>query len=346
MITTAEIARLAGVSRGTVDRVIHNRGRVSAETVEKVERILKQVNYKPNVFARGLVLSKPFRFGVLIPNTSYGVSYWDFPRKGVERARQELSRYRVEVDFFHYDNYSEESFTETFKAMLASPALLDGLLIAPVISKTASILLASLPNEMPYVLFDTEVPGSACLSYIGPDSFQSGRLSAKLMQILVQDPVHIAIIRELPENLHIDERIRGFRSFFNGHQSVQLSLYEADRRANPQVLFEISTSIIENQKDIKGLFFASSTANEAASVLKNRALEKDITVLGYDLTSENQDCLKDGSIDFLISTKPEFQGHQGIYALYRHVVLKEKIEKRIYTPIEIVTKENLDFCTF
>ena len=50
-ITVKDIATLAGVSKGTVDRVLHNRGEVSEASREKVMKIARQIGYKPNVHA-------------------------------------------------------------------------------------------------------------------------------------------------------------------------------------------------------------------------------------------------------------------------------------------------------
>ena len=53
-IRIVDIAKMAGVSVGTVDRVIHNRGRVSEENRKKVQTILEMVHYQPNLMARSL----------------------------------------------------------------------------------------------------------------------------------------------------------------------------------------------------------------------------------------------------------------------------------------------------
>lgn len=57
-IRIVDIAKMAGVSVGTVDRVIHNRGRVSEENRKKVQAILEMVHYQPNLMARSLAASK------------------------------------------------------------------------------------------------------------------------------------------------------------------------------------------------------------------------------------------------------------------------------------------------
>ena len=49
--TIKDIARMAGVSAGTVDRVLHNRGDVSPKSKAKVQKVLDEIHYQPNVFA-------------------------------------------------------------------------------------------------------------------------------------------------------------------------------------------------------------------------------------------------------------------------------------------------------
>ena len=61
------IAKLANVSAGTVDRVINNRGKVKPVTREKIEKIIQDLNYKPNLFARNLALDPSFNIAVIIP---------------------------------------------------------------------------------------------------------------------------------------------------------------------------------------------------------------------------------------------------------------------------------------
>ena len=61
-MTVHEIAELAGVSIGTIDRVLHKRGRVSQETKARVESIIEQYQFTPNPIARRLKLNRSYRF--------------------------------------------------------------------------------------------------------------------------------------------------------------------------------------------------------------------------------------------------------------------------------------------
>ena len=77
MTTLKDIAESVGVSIGTVDRIIHNRGRYSEKTAEKVRKIMTDLNYIPNIHARGLKQTKKHRL--------YGCAHarsWNNDNKG------------------------------------------------------------------------------------------------------------------------------------------------------------------------------------------------------------------------------------------------------------------------
>ncbi|NJM25778.1 MAG: LacI family transcriptional regulator [Bacteroidia bacterium] len=84
-IRIKDIARLAGVSVGTVDRVLHNRGRVSEDALNKVMKILEEIDYKPNLIARTLGSNKIYKIAVLMPDPSRD-PYW--------RAQARVSNWR------------------------------------------------------------------------------------------------------------------------------------------------------------------------------------------------------------------------------------------------------------
>src|SRR3569832_860194 len=91
-----DIAAKAGVSAGTVDRVLHNRGKVAPEVEERVLQILKELNYEPYLIARALGSNKKFRIAALIPDPTFD-PYWQAPRDGVESAQAALKQYGLNI---------------------------------------------------------------------------------------------------------------------------------------------------------------------------------------------------------------------------------------------------------
>ncbi|MBN2028841.1 substrate-binding domain-containing protein [bacterium] len=341
MVTIKKIAERSGVSIGTVDRVIHNRGNVSKDTETRVKNALHELNYTPNIFARQLKLRKTFTFGVLIPSPDQDSRYWEMPAAGIRKAEEELKGHRIQICLFHYNRYSPVSFTKACENMLTYE--IDGLLMVPALTSIAEKYIKRLPKDLPYVFFDSIVPQSSCLSYIVQDSYISGKLAGRLMHLLLSNQGSVAAIRVVPEDFHIAERIRGFQDYFTQVHGIDLKTVDAHSKGDQNTIMDLVHQILKENKDLKGIFISNALTYCIAQVLEGKKLQKKIHVIGYDLIKENIEYMKKGEIDFLISQQSERQGYQGIYTLYRHVVLKESVPRKIMIPIDIITKENVDY---
>ncbi len=341
MVTIKKIAERSGVSIGTVDRVIHNRGNVSKDTETRVKHALSEFNYTPNIFARHLKLQKTFTFGVLTPSPDQDSHYWEMPTAGIMKAEKELKGHGIRIRFFHYNRYSPDSFQKACEEMLQSK--IDGLLMVPALTSIAENIIKQLPKELPYVFFDSIVPQSNCLSYIVQDSYVSGKLAGRLMRLLLNNHGSVAAIRVVPEDFHITERIRGFQNYFAQTPEIHLKTVDAHSKGDQNTITDLVHQIINENKDLKGIFISNALTYCIAQVLEGKKRQKKIHVIGYDLIKENIEYMKKGVIDFLISQQSERQGYQGIYTLYRHLVLKESVSRKIMIPIDIITKENVDY---
>jgi LacI family transcriptional regulator, galactose operon repressor len=341
MATIKEIARRANVSIGTVDRVIHNRGRVSPITKETILKIIEDMNYKPNVFARNLKLGKTFNFGVLMPYLSQDSQYWELPNRGILKAVEELTPHKVKIKLYHYDKYSDISFEMVTEDI--NSRKLDGLLIAPVVSQMFEKFVHQIPKDFPFVFFDSFIPESNCIAYIGQDSFQSGVLAAKLMHILMKEKGSVAIVKFVPGDYVIDARADGFQHYLAENSNLESRIYKIDERQGVKRFIEVAEQMVSENNELGGIFVTYAATHQFAEYMNLKYPQQGIHVIGYDPVEENIRCLKSGVIDFLITQMPERQGYEGIYTLFKHVILNEKVEKKSLMPMHIVTKENVDY---
>jgi len=341
MTTIKEIAEKAGVSIGTVDRVIHNRGYVSKKAEASVKQTIEELNYTPNIFARQLKLSQTFTFGVLMPEFKQDCRYWQIPDIGIDKAQKELDSHRIQIRYFQYDRYSHMSFSRACEEVLT--AEIDGLLLAPVISSIAKEFILKLPESIPYVFFDSIIPESNCISSIVQDSYLSGQLAGRLMHLLCNEPGKVVIVRVLPEDFHIDERVKGFQSFFTQYPQFKLITYDAQCHGDEDHFNTLISKIVDENEDLKGIFISNALTYYIAHILEKKGIKRKIFIIGYDLLNQNIEYLKKGMIDFLISQQSEMQGYQGIYTLFRRIVLNESVPKKIMMPIDIIAKENVDY---
>ncbi|MDF2485824.1 MAG: transcriptional regulator, LacI family [Herbinix sp.] len=66
-ITIGDIAEGLGLSKTTISRAMSGKGRIGADTKQKVQDYIREHNYKPNVIAKGLAQSKTYNIGVILP---------------------------------------------------------------------------------------------------------------------------------------------------------------------------------------------------------------------------------------------------------------------------------------
>ena len=176
-IRIKDIARLANVSTGTVDRVLHNRGEVSAKSREKVEKVLKEINYQPNIYASALALKKRYTFVTLLPESNEG-EYWSDIKKGVDQAAHEFLDLNISVEQIFFNQYDSTSFEKAIETVLKLTP--DAVLLAPIFKEQSISLAKQLEiQEIPYVLIDSDMEEIHSLAYFGMDSLQSGYLAAK-----------------------------------------------------------------------------------------------------------------------------------------------------------------------
>ena len=178
-IRIVDIAKMAGVSVGTVDRVIHNRGRVSEENRKKVQTILEMVHYQPNLMARSLASKKQYHFVAITPSFTHG-EYWEAISDGIDKAASEMESYNITITKLFFDQYNNKTFDDIVRNLLDEKV--DGVLIATLFTDSVIRLSQELDrNEIPYVYVDSNIEGQHQLAYFGTESYDAGVIAARLL---------------------------------------------------------------------------------------------------------------------------------------------------------------------
>ncbi len=338
-----EIARRANVSIATVDRVIHNRTGVSQETKDKIQKIIIELNYQPNLLAQRLASRKVLRIATLIPMGSDETSFWEAPLKGIEQADAEINQFAVEIEKYFYDENLRSSFVEQTEKILKSRP--NGILLAPsFIEESVRFTDRCKELNIPYVLIDSDIPTQGSLSYIGPNLYQSGYLAAHLISYLTKknDPILlINISKEMDNHHHLLKKEEGFKAYFKDHNRSHDILKLDINQTDYQSIEKRLTAAFEEHNDIKVVFVTNSRVSNVAQYIEK--YNKDIILIGYDFLNRNIEYLDKGIIDFLICQKPMEQAYRGVMVLYRHLAISLPVEKVSFMPIDILTKENYTF---
>ena len=342
--TIKDIARLAGVSAGTVDRVLHDRGDVSAASREKVQRVLDAIDYHPNVYAIALAGKKAYLVACVVPFHSDD-DYWNSVAQGIDRAAAELAPLNVSVTQVGFQHGDQASYRQACQGVRALSA--DAVLIAPNFRDETLDLTGWLDeHEVPYTFVDFNVDLAHPLCYIGQDSWSSGYLAAKILMRSYEPGQELALFlnnrRSSPAEIQMRRRLDGFMAYLaEAHPTIVIHdvvLQKDDAEVNRILLDDFFCG----HEDVElGAVFNSRVYQVAEYLEHSRRHLRGL--IGYDLLRRNVDCLQNGSVDWLIGQRPSQQGYCGVKALSDHVVLKRSVTPVKYMPIDILQRENIKF---
>jgi LacI family transcriptional regulator len=338
-----DIARRANVSIATVDRVLHNRPGVSKQTKDKINEIIVEFNYQPNLFAKRLASRKTIRLATLIPKESEETSYWEAPLSGINEAEAEVNQFGIIIEKYFYDQNSAPSFTEQANLILQSEP--EGILLAPSFVKEAVDFTNRCKEaNIPYVLFNSDLPDQDSLSYIGPDLYDSGYLAAQLISYLIKEGDKILIInisKEIHNRHHLHKKEEGTRAYFTDHHQnaniIKIDIKQTDYAFIEQTLVDA----FAGHPDIRVVFVTNSRVSKVAQYIEGT--KKDVILIGYDYLQENIDYMKKEVIDFLICQKPKEQAYRGVISLYKYLAFSLPVERVHFMPIDILTKVNYPY---
>lgn len=338
-----EIARRANVSIATVDRVIHNRTGVAEKTRERINEIIKELDYEPNILASRLASRKIFHFATLIPEVSDETDFWQAPLNGIRQAEKEIKQYGVKIEKYFFDLNDKASFVKQADALLKTK--IDGILVAPsFIDESVQFVEACRKRGIPYVFINSDIPNQDSLCYIGPDLFHSGYLGAHLVSYGAGDGkvLVVNISREMDNHHHLLRKEEGFRAWFKEHEKPNQILKTDIRETDYASVKKNLSASLKEHRDIRAIFVTNSRVSAVAQFFEKSSRRKDILLVGYDFLEKNISFLEKNTIDFLICQKPEEQGYRGIKALYESQVLGNSVEKVHFMPIDIITRENYE----
>lgn len=334
-----DIAQRAGVSIGTVDRVLHGRGGVAESTITRVRDAMRELHYEPDIHASNMSTKRTYRFGALLPELSQDSGFWRGHAAGIESARNELQRFRVHVSVHTYDEWDSGSFLKQVDRSLDEEVL--GLLVAPATVTDQTDAFRRIPRDIPYVLCDSYLPGTSFLSYVGENSVQAGRTAGRLMTDMVHSGTILAF-RTLPGTLHIDRRIAGFEAVLANHPNLQCVRVDLDFNRTDAEIDAFVSSVLSDYPDISGVFISNGEIHRIIPAIKRHRAARSVRLVGFDMIPENRELLRQGNIDYIIGQRPEEQAYIGINLLYRHVVLQQPCPREVILPIDIVSPENVE----
>lgn len=343
-ITLKEIAELSGVSAGTVDRVLHRRGKVSEKSRLAVEKVLKSVNYQPDLMLSSISIKRTFKIAVAIPICKEG-EYWSQIQSGILKSVKKYNHIDIDCQFVYYNQFDLFSCREVFHSI--AHTTYDGVIIGPTFKDETIVLANTLDDKhIPYVYVDSMVYDTSPISFFSANQQECGYLLAKLLYQITPEGADFVIcqtkrIGDESANNTIMRKI-GFLDFFKekGLEShIKRLLFSA---TDPQANDELIGNFFKQNPSVRGAVVLSSRGYIILNFLKKKEIHS-VSLVTMDLTQANEEALRNNELGYVICQRPSQQGFSAFKALMMHLMFGKEAKLQNYMPLDIITKENLKY---
>lgn len=346
MATIKEIAERTGVSVGTVDRVLHNRGRVNEQTRKHVLEMARVLNYTPNRVAQGLaVRKKKLRLGFLCMDSAEHPFFADV-NAAARQTAEELTDFGVDVDFFAVEVYVMKD--GTFRARVKLPegtrlSEYDGFATPGAYKFEGK---ETLPSNVPIVYYNNDRGAEDCLAYVGCNYREAGRIAAGLCALAADAKRQIAVFNEgapiemLPayskrlqglkeclERDYPEYRIQGYYFFANDYQTDCTGVAE----------------FFQQNPDVSVVYLINPGNYDICRAIRQADPEHKIRIITNDLGERQKQLMHAGIISAAITQEPEAQGSKPLQILFDYLAYNKKPQNRQkYTKLAIHIAGNTD----
>ena len=309
-VTIKHIAKKANVSIGTVDRVIHNRGRVDANTSAKVNEAIREMNYKTNKLARVLSKNESIKIALVTPGHNY---FFKDIISGAQKACKQMLDYNIQLDLITQDNEKkpmdqlldfEKTVEKGYNGIIVSP--LHPYLFCEAINKAIS-------KEITIITVNRDSKESGRICYVGHNLYHEGILAGRIYGRFMRGIGKAAILSGFQEFSPFKERQNGFSDIIN-KEYPGIKLTDTYQYAdNPDIAFEISKMLINNDPEINGIFADTTTGTIGiGKAIEELMKNNQIIATGYDEQSEIIDLLEKNALIASITQNQFSQGYNAM----------------------------------
>ncbi|MDO5345863.1 MAG: LacI family DNA-binding transcriptional regulator [Lachnospiraceae bacterium] len=339
MVTIKEIADLANVSRGTVDRVLNNRGSVNPQTARKVREIAQTLGYKPNKAGIALAAQKKkLRIGVIL----FGPENPFFQRvlEGVSAKAEELAAYDCTV-LIRRVTFDGDAQVRSMRELVAEG--IHGLVMTPYNDQAVIDTINELYNQgIPVVTMNTDIQGSRRIAYVGSNYYEGGRTAGGLMRLATGGHARLGIITGSSQVLCHTERIAGFLDVI-GRTAPGIQVLDTLKNHDDEFeSYEVTKHFLKAHPDADAIFFAAAGVHGGCRAITHMNRSKQMHVICFDADDTVRPLVAEGLISATISQQPHKQGSRPLDLLFDYLTTGSPPEHEInYVNAAIKIRENL-----
>lgn len=335
---------MAGVSRGTVDRVLNHRGGVSEETAKKIQTIVDSVGYVPNSIGRTLANSrKNLRLGYLIFQGTTANPFFTEVLKGVEEKEKELKNFGVTVCKASSSIEDETGIRQIEQIDHLVADGIQGLAITPFNHPAVAKKLKELAEAgIPVVTVNTDLEDSARICYVGSDYKKAGETAGGLMGLFHPQGGSVGIISGSPLVICHTEREHGFREIIDRQYPGLHIVAACANQDDDFISFDVTRQMLAQHPEITGLYIVAGGVYGACRAICAAHRQDSVAVISHDKAESTLQMLKEGILNATIGQEAGRQGSEPLQILYDYLAGNTLPRQDvIHTRLDICIRENM-----
>lgn len=346
-VSLKQIAEITGVSRGTVDRAIHNRGGVNPRVRDEILSVAESLGYIPNLASRQLAAKKQhIKLGFILPEATDNSGFWADVHRGIDDAEEEFGNYNVTVLRRTFNKYTASEELDLIDKLLAEN--ISGLAIVPLNDPAIRNRLFRLSESgLPIILVNSEMEDISHLCYVGADYRFSGRTAAGILGLLSKGQhIELMIFNGTRNMLSHTQRIIGFLQEVN---ELKLNcnlinvfrLYNESEESIFQSGYDEAMAALSAHPETTAVFTAAGSVTAVSKAIFDSDLSDSVTHIAFDLNTSTINALKKGGLSVVIGQESSKQGYLPVKTLFDCLVNKQSInDTRYIMKNEIYIKQN------
>jgi LacI family transcriptional regulator len=297
-MTLEDVAREAGVSLATVDRVVNRRSGVHARTVERVVATIERLGYFADEHASRLARARNYDFRIILPSNENEFMAGLAREFGAMQRRVESER--AGLMLHQVDTFDGEALAGEIDAL---PRDIDGVALValdhPAVTEAANALADA---GVPVVTLVSDVPRSRRRHFVGIDNFAAGRTAASLVgRFVAGRPGKIGLIAgSLSLRDHLERR-SGFEQVIANEFRDLTVLPVREARDDAVLVGEASRELLEQHPDLVAIYNTGGGQAGVISALEDAGRENDIVFVAHELTPTTRRHLIRGTVDAVIN---------------------------------------------
>lgn len=337
-VTIKQISEICGVSRGTVDRVLNNRGRVKPQTEQLVRNAAAQLGYVPNMAGKALAAKKKaYTIGCLL--NSEGNAFFDDVLRGLRRAETELADYGTRILLKTMKGYDVRRQLELIDELAPQ---VNALVITPISDPLIEARINALcKTGLCVVAMNNDIENTGRMSYVGSDYYKGGETACGMLGILTGGSANIGILTGSVRVLGHARRIAGFKSVMTRKYPDFHVTDVAETNDDEIIAYDVTKRMLEEHGEIDALYVVAGGVYGVCRAVLALRMKKKIKIICFDKTPSTVEMMKKGVISATICQQPYTQGYRSVRLAFDYLISGVKANPEYIMKTEIKILENL-----